>query len=205
MTATLWGRVSSVNVQKVLWMLAELDLDYDRIDAGWTYGQTDTEAFAAMNPNRQVPVWQDDQITLWESHAILRHLAARYPGKVAHDALADQWMEFGTSTLQPPFIGVFFQCVRLPMEKRSAETLEKHAKTLNAALAIVEGRLATTDWLNGNAFSTAEIALGAPMHRIYDVDWPRGSYPAIHAWLDRLRDRPGYRATVMTSYDELRA
>ena len=46
MTATLWGRVSSVNVQKVLWMLAELDLDYDRIDAGgprWAVSGAETD------------------------------------------------------------------------------------------------------------------------------------------------------------------
>ena len=83
MTPTLWGRVSSVNVQKVLWTLAELGLKYPRIDAGFTYGKTDTPEFAALNPNRRVPVWQEEGLTLWESHAIVRHLAARGQQRIA--------------------------------------------------------------------------------------------------------------------------
>ena len=202
---TLWGRASSVNVQKVMWALSELGVEHTRIDAGWTYGQTDTDAFAAMNPTRRVPVWQEEGLTLWESHAIVRHLATRHRGAIAHDALADQWIEFIATTLQPPFIGVFYQRVRLAADKRSDAKLAAHAEALNAALAVLDGQLARTDWLNGTAFSTAEIAAGPPLHRVYDVDWPRADFPAVERWLDTLRARPAYRETVMTSYEELRA
>ena len=206
MTRRLWGRISSVNVQKVLWTLAELGIDCDREDAGFHYGQVDTDAFRALNPNGRIPVWREPGLTLWESHAIVRHLVSAHPGVIDHSAVADQWMEFGTSTLQPPFIAVFFQCVRLPMDQRSDAVLAKQSAALNAALAIVEGHLSGKDWMNNRAFSTAEIALGAPMHRIFDVEgWPRDTYPAIEAWLARLRDRPAYRDHVMTSYEELRA
>ncbi|MDE0113562.1 MAG: glutathione S-transferase N-terminal domain-containing protein, partial [Albidovulum sp.] len=91
MMPVLWGRASSVNVQKVLWTLAELEIEFERIDAGWTYGRTNTEDFAAMNPNRLIPVWQEEGLTLWESHAIVRHLAARRPKIIGHGPIADQW------------------------------------------------------------------------------------------------------------------
>lgn len=204
MTPILWGRRSSVNVQKAMWMLAEIGLEHERIDAGFTYGQVLTDAFSQMNPNRRVPVWQEGDFTLWESHAIVRHLATR-GGPVGHDAWADQWMEFVTSTLQSPFISVFYQKVRLPEHKRSKAVLAKQSDLLNAALAIVESRLSTVDWLNGYGLSTAEIAMGPVMHRIFDVDWDRKDIPAVQRWLERLQDRPAHRDCVMTSYEELRA
>ena len=138
---------------------------------------------------------------LWESHAILRHLAAR---GIPHDAVADQWMEWTTSTLQPPFIGVFWQMVRMRPGERSEAALATQAEALNAALAILDGRLAEAEWLNGRAFSTAELAAGSLMYRIHDVDWPIGDFPHVRAWYDRLAERPAYREIVMTSYDELR-
>ena len=202
MTPTLWGRASSVNVQKVMWTLAELGLDHERIDAGGKYGVTDTDAFAALNPNRRVPVWQEDGLALWESHAIVRHLAAR---GIPHDPVADQWMEWTTSSLQPPFIGVFWQVVRTRPEERSAETIARHSDAMNAALGILDDRLAESDWLNGREFSTAEIAAGSLMYRIHDIDWPTGTFPNVSDWYTRLRQRPAYRTAVMTSYDELRA
>ena len=205
MTARLWGRASSVNVQKVMWALAELAIEHERIDAGWTYGQTDTDAFAAMNPTRRVPVWQENGLTLWESHAIVRHLVTSRSGVIVHDALADQWMDFIATALQPPFISVFYQTVRLPFEKRSTDKLAALGKTLNAALDVLNGQLTQTTWLAGEAISTADIVAGPPLHRVYDVDWPIEAFPAVEAWLDRLRDRPAYRDTVMTSYEELRA
>lgn len=205
MKPRLWGRRSSVNVQKVLWTLAEIGIDYERIDAGFTYGRTNTDAFAVLNPNKKVPVWQEDGLTLWESHAIVRHLVNRNSGLIAHDALADQWMEFVNSTLQPPFIGIFYQRVRLPVGQRSDTVFQAQSKALNAALAVVEDRLAAVEWLNGDRFSTADLVAGAPMHRVFDVKWPRENFPATEKWLRCLRARPAYRDTVMSSYEELQA
>lgn len=205
----LWGRASSVNVQKVMWALAEAGVPHERRDAGGRYGVNDTEEFAKMNPNRRVPVWEEDGLALWESHAILRHLARTHapellPGTPWEQAVADQWTEFVSTTLEPPFIGVFFQTVRLPLEKRSAAGLERHLSALDAALDILDARLREVDWLGGGAFSIADIAAGALMYRIHDVDIPRPERPALTAWHARLQERPAYRDVVMTSYEELR-
>ena len=213
MTPILWGRASSVNVQKVIWALAEAGVSYERRDAGGRHGRTDTDAFAAMNPNRRVPVWQEDGLVIWESHAILRHLgrgpaAALWPADPAARATADQWMEFASTTLLPPFIGVFWQVVRTPPDKRSAGALERHLAALGAALDILETRLAAAPWLAGETFTLADIPAGAAMFRLHDIDLPRpdrDTRPALAAWYARLRDRPAYRETVMTSYDDLRA
>ena len=74
----VWGRVNSVNVQKTLWALAELDLAYERTDAGLQFGVVDSPAYRTMNPNALVPTIDDDGFVLWESNVIVRYLATKY-------------------------------------------------------------------------------------------------------------------------------
>lgn len=210
MTPRLWGRASSVNVQKVMWALAECGLAHERIDAGGRYGRTGDDAFGAMNPNRRVPVWEEAGLVLWESHAILRHLgrgpaAALWPDEPAARARADQWMEFTSTTLLPAFVGVFWQVVRTPEAERSADVLAGHLAALDAATGVLEARLAEAPFLAGDALSLGDIAAGAPMYRYFDIAVPRPERPALAAWYARLTERPAYRETVMTRYDELRA
>lgn len=210
MTPKLWGRASSVNVQKVMWALAECDIGHERVDAGGKYGHTDTPEFQAMNPLRRVPVWQEDDLTLWESHAILRHLArgeaaALWPKIPVEQALADQWIEFTTTTLLPPLIGVFYQTVRLSLDERSSEVLAKHMVALDAALDILDARLSDGPWLATNSFTIADIAAGSLMYRYFTMDIPRPDRAALKDWYVRLTERRAYRETVMTSYEELRS
>jgi len=74
----LWGRLSSCNVQKALWALEELKLPYTRIDAGGDFGGLDDPSYLAMNPHGRVPTLVDGDVTVWESDAIVRYVAARY-------------------------------------------------------------------------------------------------------------------------------
>ena len=209
MTPVLWGRASSVNVQKVMWALAECNIAHERRDAGGRYGQTDTPGFAALNPLRRVPVWQEDGLTLWDSHAILRHLArgpaaALWPDSRKDQAIADQWTEFTATTLLPPLIGVFFQTVRLPLVKRSPAALSRQLSALNTALDILDARLAEADWLAGPTLSIADIVAGSPMYRYFTMEIPRPDRPSLGHWYARLAERAPYQTTVMTSYEELR-
>jgi len=202
----LWGRASSLNVQKVMWTLAELGIDHARIDAGGRYGKLDDAEFGRLNPTRRIPVWEDGSLVLWESNAIVRHLATTAPkGPIAHGVIADQWMEFASTTAQPPLLGAFYQTVRLPRAQRSQAVLDQHMVSLNHAMDVLDARLTGTDFVNGISLSTADIALGTLMYRYYDMDLPRTKRPGLQAWYRRLTERPAYAATVMTSYEELRA
>ena len=77
---TIWGRANSVNVQKALWCLAELDLAYERIDAGMQFGKNTEAAYLAMNPNGRVPTLVDGDYVLWESNSVMRYLCMAYGG-----------------------------------------------------------------------------------------------------------------------------
>ncbi len=211
MTIRLWGRASSVNVQKILWALDEAGLAFERIDAGGRYGVTDSDAFGAMNPARRVPVLEEDGFVLWESHAILRYLgrhpAARQgltPASQQASAIMDQWMEFTTSTLQPPFIAAFWQLVRTRPAERSADVLAKASAEFAAALRILDGRLAREEFLAGDAFSLADIAAGSLMHRARDCGLVPDDLANLLRWADALAVRAAYGRHVAVSYEELR-
>ncbi|KOQ20555.1 glutathione S-transferase, partial [Achromobacter xylosoxidans] len=112
---TIWGRRSSFNVQKVLWLAGELGLAYEHVPAGGQFGLLDTPDFLRMNPHGRVPLLRDGDTVVWESHAILRYLAARHGADAfwsadpARRARADGWMDWAQTALQPAFLaGVFW-------------------------------------------------------------------------------------------------
>ena len=97
----IWGRKSSSNVQALMWCVGELNLGYERSDAGFTYGLVETPEYLAMNPNGTVPTLQDgDHPPLWETGAILRYLADSYgsddfwPADPVARAGVDKWAEW---------------------------------------------------------------------------------------------------------------
>jgi glutathione S-transferase len=106
---TVYGRKSSFNVQKVMWLIGELGLVHKHIELGGAYGGLDTPEFRAMNPHGRVPVVDNNGTIVWESHAILRYLAACYnhgqfwSEDAAQRSLSDRWMDWSQSTLQPDF------------------------------------------------------------------------------------------------------
>jgi glutathione S-transferase len=123
MPLKIWGRLSSVNVQKAMFCVQELRLPHERIDAGLAFGIVNTPEFRARNPNGLVPVIEDDGFVLWESNAIVRYLAAKHaagslsPNDLRQRADADRWMDWQTTTLQPAMGPAFIHLVRLPPEK----------------------------------------------------------------------------------------
>ena len=120
MMLKIWGRTNSINVQKVLWCCAELNLPFERIDAGMAFGVNNTPEYKAMNPNALVPVINDDGFILWESHAIVRYLARKHgngtlcPAGAQDYADADRWMDWQLSTIAEPMRIAFWGLIRTP-------------------------------------------------------------------------------------------
>lgn len=206
---TLWGRASSANVQKTLWALGELGVSYEHRLVGGAHGGLDTPEFRAMNPNGLVPVLQDGDLTLWESHAILRYLAAAYgadglwPSDPRQRAMADQWTDWVATTFQPAWISLFWLLVRTPEDQHDLQAIAAaHAKT-TAALRILDANLAERDYLAGDRLSYADIAAGVSLYRWFSMEIDRPAMPGVENWYRRLQERPAFRRAVMVSYDEL--
>ena len=128
---TLWGRSSSANVQKVVWALEELGVSYEHVPLGGKYGGNDTPEYLAMNPNGLVPTLRDGALVVWESHAIVRYLAAQYgagslwPADPRERTLVDQWTDWTATTYQPAWIGVFWLVVRTPAENHDEAAIAR--------------------------------------------------------------------------------
>jgi glutathione S-transferase len=208
---TIWGRPSSFNTQKVLWLADELSLDYKHIPAGGSFRGLDTPQFLAMNPHGHVPVIDDDGTVVWESHAILRYLAARYakhqfwsedPGDRAR---IEPWMDWAQTTLQPDFLlGVFWAFYRTPEHARNWEAIRAKIARCAQHFALLDSILSEQPYLCGHTISLADIPAGTALYRYFELDIERPSVPNVEAWYERLASRPAYRAHVMLPFDELR-
>jgi glutathione S-transferase len=207
----VWGRATSANVQKVMWAVTELGLTAERVDAGGAFGGLDTPAFAAMNPNRLVPVIDDGGFTLWESDAIVRHLATTYgrggimPADAKDAARADQWMSFSAMGLYPDIISTLFHgLVRTPAAERNTAAIEAAARRAGERLAVLDAHLAGRAFVLGDTLTVADIPAGTLMYRYHTLPVARPSLPNVAAWYARLQERPGYRAHVMIDYQVLK-
>ena len=209
---TVWGRKSSSNVQAVLWCLQELGLEYKRIDAGFTYGVTDTAEYLSMNPNGYVPTLQDgSNQPLFESCAICRYLASRYaaenfwPKDLASRATVDMWAEWAKLNVAQNFsLPLFWPKVRLAPEKSNAESISAALDKLNQYLTIADSRLRNSQYLVSDNLTVADIIFGHSLYRYYDIDIPRAEFVNIERYYRDLSERSAYQNTVMASYDELR-
>ncbi len=209
---TIWGRKTSSNVQAVMWAVGELRLEHMRHDAGHRYGVVDSDAFGALNPNRTVPVVEDEGIApLWETGAILRYLGRRYgtggfwPQDMAAQTEVDKWAEWAKLNVAQAFtVPVFWQVVRTAPQDRDPDALAQALDRLSGKLAIAETQLANHAFLAGDEFSLADIQFGHMLYRYFDIDIERDDLPNLRAYYNRLCTRPAYRDHVMLSYEELR-
>lgn len=203
----LWGRTNSPNVQKVLWLLDELALPYDRIEAGLQFGRVDDPDFRALNPNGKIPVIEDGDYVLWETNSILRYLAMRhggeagralYPADAAARASVDRWLDWQLSTLSPAERVMFWGLVRT--EPKHQDWVAIHASVAASAVCwrIIEARLEAAGlFIEGPGMTLADIVLGTLVHRWFAVEIDgRPELPELRRWYGRLHDRAGFRRWV---------
>ncbi len=197
----IWGRTNSTNVKKALWCAEELGLKYERIDAGMQFGVVNTPEYRRMNPNGLVPTIDDDGFVLWESHAIVRYLAAKHGAgtlwptdlKVRGDA--DRWMDWA-NTMYVPLRSVFWGLVRTPPEKRDAGAIEEARKKTAEYLGTLDAALAGRAYVAGDRLTMGDIPLGSYVQLWMRLPIERPRQPSLEAWFGRLLARPAYRKTV---------
>jgi len=197
----IWGRINSVNVKKALWAADELGLKYERIDAGLHFGVNKTPEYLKMNPTGLVPTIEDDGFVLWESHTVVRYLAAKHgmgslcPSELRARADAERWMDWAF-TFQGAMRNVFWGLIRTPPEKRDPKAIEEGRKKSIELLAIPESVLSKQPYLSGSAFTMGDIPFGCELQRYMRVPIERPTFPNVHAYFERLRERPAYRKHV---------
>ncbi|HSL00717.1 MAG TPA: glutathione S-transferase family protein [Rubrobacteraceae bacterium] len=199
----VWGRRNSINVQKVLWCCAELDIPFERVDVGGPFGGNRDPHYLQLNPNGLVPTISDEGFVLWEANVIVRYLAAKhgagtlYPEDLTVRADADRWMDWQMGTLWAAMRPVFVGLVRTPPEERELASIEAATKRTAEIWGILDAHLADRDYVTGPSFTMGDIPLGATAYRWLQLGVEGPILANVRAWHERLSERPAFREHVM--------
>jgi glutathione S-transferase len=206
----LWGRKNSYNVQKVLWVLDELNIEYTHHDVGSQLGDLETVEFLAMNPRARVPVLVDKASVIWESNTIVRYLSAAYGANSlwldnpVQRSYADRWMDWELATLQPDFMDLFWGFYRKPESKRDYVKIEKSKSKCELHFKMLDGHLKQNDFVAGKVFSMGDIPPATALYRYFEMGMEVQNPPNLMAWYQRLARREAFQKTIMTPFGELK-
>jgi glutathione S-transferase len=194
----VYGRANSINVRKVLWMLGELGLPYEREDWGRDYRPTSDPVLRAINPVGVVPVIDDGDFRLRESNTIVRYLAEKhgradlYPKDLRQRATVESWMDWAATEFYSGMRPVFHAIV--VKNPAFAGMVESGAREWARQMQVLDDHLAGSGpFVMGAAFTIGDIPVGLMVNRWYSVDFPKPEFAACAAYYDRLAERPAYR------------
>jgi len=195
MALKVLGRHTSINVRKVLWTCAELDLHFEHVESD--------AALLAKNPNALVPVIQDGDFVLWESNAICRYLAGKqprnslWPQEPEARGRVEQWMDWQATELNSAWRYSFYALVRGSPAHQDPVAIAASVESWNRCLRILDDHFAHGgQFITGEFFTLADIVLGLSIHRWLLSPIPRPHLDAVHGYYQRLSVRPAFRAHV---------
>jgi glutathione S-transferase len=212
----IWGRLSSINVRKVVWAAQELaasGLSFERTDAGLSFGITQTPGYLQKNPNAQVPLIEDGDFALWESNVIVRYLVAKhaegalYPTELQARFDAERWMDWQQTAFNAAGREAFVQLIRTPADKRNPDAVRASVVATETLMTMLDAHLSQHAYMGGAQFGMADIPLGCEMHRWWGISTelftacsvsrqsPQ-AWPHVQRWYASLLARPASRGVL---------
>ena len=178
---------------RVRWALEEAGLPYQVRPV--SFAAMKEPAHLALHPFGQIPTYEEGGLILFETGAIVLHIAGRHPGLLPADddarSRAIAWMFAAVNTVEPPIL-----------ELANARLLEGDRPWHAARLPLVEGRirdrlgplsrrLGDADWLDGN-FSAGDLMMASVLLRLR-ASGMLDEFPSLAAYVTRAEARPAYR------------
>jgi glutathione S-transferase len=198
----IWGRITSINVRKVVLAAQELGVPFERIDAGGSFGVVRTPEYLAKNPNALIPVIEDDQLQLWESNVIVRYLCARhapdtlYPLELARRFNAERWMDWQQTTMGPAGRSAFIQWIRTPADRRDPQIIAQSVAATEPLMAVLDDHLGRQPFIAGDRLTMADLPLACEVHRWIGLPQSRIERPNLDRWYAGIRARPSARGVL---------
>jgi len=192
----LYGKPTSINVRKVLWLCAGLDLAVQH------HAAPDADLLRGLNPNAQVPVLREGDFVLWESNSICRYLAARagrhdlLPVAPQARARVEQWMDWQATDLNTAWRHVFMARVRGHADYPDDARAEASLAQWNRLMTMLDAQLAGHAHVAGADFTLADVVLGLSTQRWRSTPGGKPVLANVEAWFERLRQQPGFAAHV---------
>jgi glutathione S-transferase len=198
----IWGRISSVNVRKVVLAAQWLGLPFERIDAGREFGVVETPTYLAKNPNARIPLIEDGDFLLWESNVIVRYLCAThslgslYPQGLKQRFDAERWMDWQQTTLHRASRSAFVQLVRTPAEHRDTELVARSVSATEPLMAILDDHLSRCAFMAGDRFTMADIPIVCELHRWRGLPIERLARAHLERWYQGILAQPAARGVL---------
>ncbi len=196
----IYGKPTSINVRKLLWLCDELALDYRLHAYGSGFASVETPEFLSLNPNGLVPVMRDGDLVLWESNTICRYLAAHsqradlLPAAPAARALVEQWMDWQATELNTAWRYAFMATVRGSAAHTELHSIAASVSEWNRYMTILDAQLQRAGpYVLGADFTLADIVLGVSTQRWLASPIERPPLAAVAAYYARLKTRAGFQ------------
>lgn len=197
------GRPSSTNVMKVLWFCDEAGIAYEHdAEIGGAFGRSDAPEYLALNPNGRVPTVIDGDFVMWESNSIIRYLARKvksplYPSDLQARHLVERWMDWELSVVAAHQGTMLVSLIRTKPEDRDPARMAAALTAWTRGMTVLDGQLAKTSHVGGDAFTLADIPLLPVAHRWFELPIDRPDLPNVRRWYDSFADRPAVRKWVL--------
>jgi glutathione S-transferase len=195
MTLRVLGRKTSINVRKVLWTCAELDLHFEHVESDMK--------LLARNPNAMVPVIEDGNFVLWESNAICRYLAGSQarstllPADRQARARVEQWMDWQATELNSAWRYAFLGLARRSAAHADAKAIAESVDNWNLHMRLLDEHFEQGgQFVTGEFFTLADVVLGLSTQRWLLTPMDKPNLDALHGYYQRLSVRPAFRAQV---------
>ncbi len=205
----IFGRHTSYNVQKVLWLADELGLRYSHTEIGGRFGGNNEPEFLSMNPQGKVPVIRHQSNVIWESNTIVRYLADCFSHGdwISSDpyirSLSDRWMDWSIDRLEPAFVGVFWGFYRTPQDQQNQVAIQASIDECDNCLVILSQHLENKKFLLGNRPTVADVATGVFLYRLFSIGLELKTPSNVKNWFEKLAERDAYKRWVMSDFSEL--
>lgn len=188
---------SNTRSLRVLWLMNELELDYELKKMPFTKDALNDPEYRKLNPFARVPALVDGDVSMFESGAILEYLLSKYgDGRLMPDPASTkygiylQWFHFAEGTLMPPLSAIAQHSFLRPEEARIPAVAEEGFGSAKAMLEILDDALDDKPYIMGDDFTAADIMLGYCVFLAGMFGLLEGQLPRVGAYLDRLKDRP---------------
>ena len=198
----LYGRNTSINVQKAAWVMGEAELNWEWIDKAGGVGTIDSPQYRKINPAAKIPTLDDNGLLVRQSNTIVRYVARKYapqliPREDSAWVEAERWMEWQNSDNRVTLTKVFWTLIRTPENKRDMEELSSVINVLNDDFSILDEYLGDRKYIAGEEFSIGDIPPGAAAYRYLSLPIERPVLTNLQNWYEKLVERPKFKEMVM--------
>jgi len=199
----IYGQWAS-RAYRVAWLCKESNLPYEHVDVTiMTEHPTAKEDwYLKLNPNGRVPTIDDDGFVMWESSAINLYLAEKYRSPLYPATMEDkgrmlQWVMFMANDVEPPMTTLFQHRFRFPPAKRDPRLADEAEPRLLPKLAILDGQLAQTPFLQGAQWGVADLVAASTLYSLHAMSYDKlDRFPQLQAWLVASVNRPAAREAI---------